>query len=300
MPRDQGGSPERAAEVAQRAIDEGAEIIIGPLFAQPTAAVAPVARRANVPVISFSTDRDVAGDGVYLLSFQPETEVDRIVSYAARSGRSSFAALVPQTAYGTRVNAAFRNAVMRSGGRLTGVQTFPARADAVAGPAAQALAGAPDAILIGEGGLMLRAVSSALPPGDQGQTAKLLGTGLWNDPALLREPMLIGGWFASPAPDGWNRFVARYRGIHNAAPPRIATLAYDAMSLVTLMSRTGQPYRRFTAAALTEPDGFSGIDGIFRFRSDGTADRGLAVLQVGTNGTTVVDPAPRSFVGAGG
>jgi ABC-type branched-subunit amino acid transport system substrate-binding protein len=299
MPRDEGGSPERAAAAAQRAIDEGAEIILGPLFAQPTAAVAPIARRANVPVISFSTDREVAGDGVYLLSFQPETEVQRIVSYAARQGHSDFAALVPQTAYGQRVSAAFRDAVGRIAARIVSVQTFPARADAVAEPARQAMAARPDAILIGEGGVLLRATASALPVAGPDQTVKLLGTGLWNDPVLLREPILIGGWFASPAPDGWARFVTRYRGVYNAAPPRIASLGYDAMSLVALLSR-GQPYRRFTNAALTDPNGFSGMDGIFRFRPDGSADRGLAILEVGQAGFTTVDPAPRSFQGAGG
>jgi ABC-type branched-subunit amino acid transport system substrate-binding protein len=298
MPRDDGGSPERAAAAAQRAIDDGAEIILGPLFAQSAAAVAPVAQRAQVPVISFSTDREVAGNGVFLLSFQPETEVERIISYAARQGLSNFGALVPQTPYGQRVNVAFRDAVMRSGARVTSIQTFAPRADAVAVPARAIVASSPDAILIGEGGVLLRAAGSALPVTDQNQI-KLLGTGLWNDPTLLREPILVGSWFASPAPEGWTRFVARYRGVHNAAPPRIATLGYDAMSLVVLLSR-GQPYRRFTAAALTDPNGFSGIDGIFRFRSDGTADRGLAVLQVGANGFTTVDPAPRSFQGAGG
>jgi ABC-type branched-subunit amino acid transport system substrate-binding protein len=299
MPRDDGGSPERAAAAAQRAIEEGAEIILGPLFAQSTAAVAPIARRANVPVISFSTDREVAGNGVYLLSFQPETEVQRIISYAARSGHSNFAALVPQTPYGQRVNVAFRDAVNRFAARITSVQNFAPRADAVAEPARQAMAGRPDAILIGEGGTLLRAASSALPLNGADQMVKLLGTGLWNDAALLREPILVGGWFAAPAPEGWTRFLARYRGIYNGTPPRIATLGYDAMSLVSLLSR-GQPYRRFTQAALTDPNGFSGIDGIFRFRPDGSADRGLAVLQVGENGFTTVDPAPRSFQGAGG
>jgi ABC-type branched-subunit amino acid transport system substrate-binding protein len=298
LPRDDGGSPERAAAAAAQAIDDGAEIILGPLFAQSAAAVRPVARRLGVPVIAFSTDRSVGGDGVYLLSFQPETEVQRIVSYAARNGHSNFAALVPQSAYGDLVADAFRDTVMRSGGRVTTVQVYPARAEALAAPARQVAASQPDAVLIGDAGANLRALGSSLAI-NAGNRVKLLGTGLWNDPAIQREPSLTGGWFAAPAPEGWNRFVTRYRGLYNAAPPRIATLGYDAMSLVALLSR-GQPYRRYTPAALTDPNGFNGIDGIFRFRADGSAERGLAVLQVRENGFTVVEQAPRSFQGAGG
>jgi branched-chain amino acid transport system substrate-binding protein len=295
MPRDDGGSPERAAAAARDAIDDGAEVILGPLFAQAAAAVAPIARARNVPVISFSTDREVGGNGVYLLSFQPETEVNRIVSYAARRGHSAFAALVPQTAYGERVRDAFRDAVDRSGGRVTAVQGFPDRAEAVAAPSRQVMTGMPDAIMVGAGGTTLRAAGSSLAvAGMNPRAVKLLGTGLWNDPALQREPSLVGGWFAAPAPEGWNRFQARYRNAYGAAPPRLATLAYDGISLIALLAG-GRPYQRYTRAALTDPNGFSGIDGIFRFRDDGSAERGLAVLQVNENGFGTVDAAPKTF-----
>jgi branched-chain amino acid transport system substrate-binding protein len=294
MPRDDGGTPEKAAAAAAKAIQDGAEIIIGPLFAQSVTAVAPVARTGKVPLIAFSSDRSVGGNGTYLLSFQPETEVNRIVSYAARRGRNSFAALIPKTAYGQKVEAAFRQSVSRVGGQIAAVQSFEERAQAVVEPAKAVGQAGADAILIPEGGTMLQAIAPALALNGMARRPQLLGTGLWDDAAVAGEPALLQGWFAAPPPDAFRTFTAHYREVYGAAPPRIATLSYDAVSLVALLSR-GRPYQRFTDAALTDPNGFVGVDGIFRFTADGAAERGLAILQVTANGFTVLDPAPRSF-----
>ena len=292
MPRDDGGTPEKAAAAAAKAISDGAEIIIGPLFAQSVTAVAPVARAGKVPVIGLSSDRSVGGNGVYLLSFQPETEVNRIVSYAARTGHNSFAALVPKNAYGDKVAASFRDSVSRAGARVAGVQSFEEKPEAVTVPARAVTQSGADAILVGEGGGMLQAIGPAL--GAAAKTTKLLGTGLWDDASVSREPTLVNGWFAAPMPAAFRGFSDKYRQAYNATPPRIATLTYDAVALVALLAG-GRPYERFSAAALTDPKGFTGVDGIFRFRDDGSAERGLAVLQVTPNGFNVVDPAPRAF-----
>ncbi len=295
MPRDDGGTPEKAVAAATKAISDGAEIIVGPLFASSVTAIAPVARAKHVPVIAFSSDRAVGGAGVFLLSFQPETEVNRIVSYAVQSGHSNFAALIPNSAYGDKVSGAFGDSVMRAGGRIAGLERFAERPEVV-GPAAQAsVKTGADAILIAEGGAMLQAAAPAFAlAGAKDRKVQLLGTGLWDDPAITHEPMLLNGWFAAPAPDSFAAFSMHYRAVYKASPPRIGTLAYDALALVALLSN-GRPYERFTDAALTDPNGFSGIDGIFRFRPDGSAERGLAVLQVGTNGFSVLDPAPKTF-----
>ena len=299
MPRDDGGTPEKAAAAATKAINDGAEIIIGPLFAQSVTAVAPIARARNIPVIALSSDRSVGGNGVYLLSFQPETEVNRIVSYAARTGHNAFAALVPRTAYGDKVSLAFRDSVMRAGGRIATVQSFEEKAELVGTPARNAAQSGADSILIGEGGAMLQGIAPALAIGGAAtRGVKLLGTGLWDDPAVAQEPLLADGWFAAPPPASFRTFSDHYRMVFNAPPPRIATLGYDAISLISLLSR-GQPFERYTDAILTDPNGFSGVDGIFRFRSDGSAERGLAILEVSPNGFAVVDPAPKTFPQAG-
>jgi branched-chain amino acid transport system substrate-binding protein len=299
MPRDDGGSPELAVQAARQAINDGAEIILGPLFAQLAIAVGPIARAQGVPVISFSSDRDVGGDGVFLLSFQPESEVDRIVSYAARSGHSAFAALVPQNPYGDKVAEAFFENVTGEGGAVTAIERFAQQPNSAGPPAERVAASFPDAILLADSGVMLQSLAPALAlRGASSPAVRFLGTGLWDNPAVAREPMLQAGWFAAPSPNAWQDFTARYRRTYGEAPPRLATLSYDAVSLVSILSN-GVPYRRFTDAALTDPNGFVGVDGIFRFRLDGGADRGLAVLQVGNGGFNIVDPAPANFIAPG-
>ena len=299
MPRDDGGTPEKAAAAAAKAIADGAEIIIGPLFAASVTAVAPVARAGHVPVIALSSDRSVGGNGVYLLSFQPETEVNRIISFAVKTGHSSFAAMIPKTAYGEKVEAAFRDSVARAGGNIADIESFDEKPQVVGPPAKAAAQSGADAILIADGGAMLQAIGPALAlNGATNRTLQFLGTGLWDDLSITREPVLANGRFAAPPPDAFRNFTAHYRDIYEAAPPRIATLSYDAISLVALLTR-GRPYQRFTDAALTDPNGFAGVDGIFRFRDDGSAERGLAILEVTQDGFSVVDPAPKSFPQAG-
>jgi branched-chain amino acid transport system substrate-binding protein len=299
MPRDDGGTPEKAAAAATLAMSDGAEVILGPLFAQAVSAVGPVARAQHVPVIAFSSDRSVGGNGVYLLSFQPETEVDRIISYAASRGHNSFAALVPHSAYGDKVEDAFRAVTMQLGAAVTTVQSFEERPELVNDAARMTARSGADAVLIGEGGAMLQAIGPALALGGaNNRSVKFLGTGLWDDNSILKEPMLANGWFAAPSPDSFRTFATHYRTSYNAAPPRIATLAYDAVSLIALLSN-GRPYERFTDAALSDPAGFAGVDGIFRFRDNGSAQRGLAILEVTPGGFNIVDPAPKTFPAAG-
>lgn len=296
MPADEGASP---SEAARKLLAQGAEVIIGPLFANSVSAVAPIARDRGVPVVAFSTDHAVAGHGVYLLSFQPENEVRRVISYAASQGHSNFAAIVPRSAYGDHVAEAFRRAVTASGGKVSDVEHFDPE---LGGNAAlsEAIAKAnPDAVLIAQGGPLLRGMGSILSSRLDAAHVKFLGTGLWDDPAILAEPALEGGWFASPAPDAQDSFNGRYRNVFDSTPPPLATLAYDAISLVALLA-DGAPYHRFTGATLTDPNGFAGIDGIFRFKRDGTAERGLAVLGVTPNGFRVISRAPATFQAVGG
>lgn len=294
MTADDSSKPAEAADAARRLLNQGAEVIIGPLFAASVTAVAPVARDRGVPVIAFSTDRSVAGDGVYLLSFQPETEVHRVVSYAASQGHKNFAALIPSTAYGKVSETAFREAVTASGGTISVVQHF----STTTGLTEQASAiknGASDALFLPQGGAPLRTVASALKEnGIDTANIKLLGTGLWDDLATGKEEALRDGWFAAPAPNADRSFVVKYREAFGSSPPQLAALAYDAVSLAALIG-AGEPYRRFTSAALTDPNGFSGVDGIFRFKENGTIERGLSVLAVRPGGFEVVSPAPATF-----
>jgi ABC-type branched-subunit amino acid transport system substrate-binding protein len=292
--KDDGGSPQGASQGAQQALAEGAEIILGPLFAQSVPATAQLTRARGTSVIAFSTDSSVAGRGVYLLSFLPESDVNRIVDYSAGTGKRSFAALVPDNAYGNVVEAAFKQAVGRKGGRVIAFEKYGADRATPARTVAQSL-GQADALLLADDGDSVVATADALTAaGANLRNIQLLGTGLWDNPRVFASPALQGGLYAAPDPAGFRSFAGRYRTKFGAEPVRTATLAYDAVALVAALART-QGGQRFAPETLTNPSGFAGIDGLFRFRSDGTNERGLAVMKVATGGGVAVAGSPKSF-----
>jgi ABC-type branched-subunit amino acid transport system substrate-binding protein len=291
--KDDGGNPQGAQQGAQQALDEGAEIILGPLFAAAVPATAQVARTRSISVIAFSTDSSVAGRGVYLLSFLPESDVNRIVEYSASIGKKSFAALLPDNAYGNVVEAAFKPAVARRGGRIVAFEKYGADRAAPARTVAQAL-GQADALLIADDGDSVVATADALTAaGANLRNIQLLGTGLWDNPRVAASPVLQGGLFAAPDPAGFRGFSARYRAKFGGEPVRTATLAYDAVALVAALAKN--PGQKFSPDVLASASGFAGIDGLFRFRPDGTNERGLAVMRVASGGSQPVAGSPKSF-----
>ena len=292
--KDDAGSAQGASQGAQQALGEGAEIILGPLFAASVPATAQVAHGRNVSCIAFSTDSSVAGRGVYLLSFLPESDVNRIVEYAASTGKRSFAALLPDNAYGNVVELAFKQAVARRGGRVAVFEKYGADRATPARTVAQALAQA-DALLLADDGDSVVATADALTAaGANLRNIQMLGTGLWDNPRVLASASLQGGLFAAPDPSGFRAFAGRYRTRYGAEPVRTATLAYDSVALVAALAWT-QGGQRYSPDVLTNPSGFAGIDGLFRFRADGTNERGLAVMRVGSGGSVPVAGSPKSF-----
>src|SRR5882757_3542703 len=292
--KDDAGTPQGASQGTQQALDEGAEIILGPLFAASVPAAAQLTRARGVSVIAFSTDSSVAGRGVYLLSFLPESDVNRIIEYAAGTGKKSYAALLPENAYGNVVEAAFKQAVGRRGGRVVAFEKYGADRAAAARSVAQALAQA-DALFLADDGDSVVTIADALTAaGSNLRNIQLLGTGLWDNPRVFASPALQGGLYAAPDPSGFRGFSSRYRAKFGGDPVRTATLAYDAVALVAALARTQGP-QRFAPEVLTNPSGFAGIDGLFRFRADGTNERGLAVMRVGSGGGVPVAGSPKSF-----
>jgi ABC-type branched-subunit amino acid transport system substrate-binding protein len=290
--KDDGGTPQGAQQVTQEALGEGVEIILGPLFAGSVPATAQLARTRGIPVIAFSTDSSVAGRGVYLLSFLPESDVNRIVDYSASIGKRSFAALLPDNAYGNVVEAAFKQAVGRKG-RIVAFERYAADRSGAARTVAQSL-GSADALFMADDGESVVATADALTAaGANLRNIQMLGTGLWDNPRVYASPVLQGGIYAAPDPSGFRAFSGRYRARFAAEPVRTATLAYDAVALVAALSKQGS--NRFAPETLTNPSGFAGIDGLFRFRSDGTNERGLAVMRVVSGGSTPVAGSPKSF-----
>src|SRR5215831_16529817 len=295
--KDDGGTLQGAQAAAQQAISEGAEIIVGPLFAQSVGAVGQIARARNIPVIAFSTDASVAARGVYLLSFLPETDVRRIVEFAATRGKRSFAALLPDNAYGAVVEAAFQQEVARRGGRVVALEKYPINSNNMAEAVSRVsqAANQVDCIFIPDGAdAVPQVVQALMANGVNLKRVQLLGTGLWDDPRIFSTVALEGASYAAPEAGGFGNFSGRYRTRYGQDPVRTATLAYDAVALAAALVKTQGP-QRFSEQVLTNPSGFSGIDGVFRFRRDGPNERGLAVLRVTPSGGQVVSPAPHSF-----
>jgi hypothetical protein len=333
LPRDTMGTPKGAQDAANSALQEGVQLILGPVFSASVAAASIPARAHGVSMVAFSTDATVAGNGVFLLAFMPQQEVERVVAYAVSQGLGRIAALAPDSHYGFAVVDALREAAVANGGVVTQIQLYAhegeldlmtpvrmladyqfrrdqlqaqrralqARGDDAARTELARLddmetlgALGYDAVLIPEGGARLRQVAPLLPFFDvDPELVQFLGTGLWNDDTLGQEPSLVGGWFAAPPPHMSQAFFDRFTYIHGYRPNRIATLAYDAVALAAVLSRA--EIVDFSAAAIGADRGFAGSDGIFRFLTNGIVERGLAVMEVEPKGLKVIDPAPVTF-----
>ncbi|GAA4005398.1 penicillin-binding protein activator [Sphingomonas humi] len=279
-----------AAAAARQAIGAGNGLILGPLLSADVRAVTPVARTVRVPVIAFSNDRDATAPGTYILGFTPSQAVERVVAEAAKRGSRRFAVVAPVTDYGQRSIQAMAVAVRQAGGQMVGVQTYPSPAEA-RGAVRRLPAGSYDALLIADGSRAAAVVAADVPAG-----VRILGTELWANGNVGASPRLRGAWFAAPTEGRWGQFVQRYRARYSGqTPPRIASLGYDAVLLAARAARSWQPGRRFPLGAIDDREGFSGVDGVFRFRPDNVAQRAFEVRAVTASGSALVSPAPTSF-----
>jgi ABC-type branched-subunit amino acid transport system substrate-binding protein len=293
MPRDTGTTTDSAVLAARDAIASGAQLLIGPLFAVDVAAVKPVVQTSNVNMLALSTDVSLAEPGAYVMGFAPAPQVERVVAYAARHGARRFAALIPNGAYGALVQEAFEGAVRRQGGTVVASESV-SHAKEVAAKGDQI-----DALFLPLGGNELRQVAGQLAAGGLDRTkTHLLGTGLWDEPGLGRgTDILVGGWYAAAEPDARESFIASYKKTYGQEPPRLATLAYDATALAAVLAGQG---KHFDRVALSNPNGFAGLDGLFRLTPQGLAERGLALNEITPEGSRVIDPSPATFVGRSG
>lgn len=299
--KDTGGTSEGASIAAQQAISEGAELLIGPVFAPAVQGASAVARRSGVPIVAFSSDTNAAKPGTYLLSYLPVSDVNRIVSYAAEQERRSYSALLPNNAYGAVAEAAFRQAVGQTNGRIITIERYiPDNAEDIRARVASLSRSISqvDTLFVPEGGGVPPFVMQVMTEmGASLGEVKMIGSGQWNTPDILQSPVMVGSWFPGPDNQSFERLATRYRETYGSQPPRNASLAYDATILAAGLVRSAGP-DRFSDRVLTNRDGFLGIDGIFRFQQDGLNDRGLAVYAVsGKRTAEPIAPAPRSFSG---
>lgn len=306
---DTQGTEAGARNAVQNAVRSGADLILGPILSGSVRAAGTEARRTGTPMIAFSTDQSVAGNGTYLLSFPPEAEVSRIVDYARTLGIKRFAFIGPESEYGRRVSAEYSAQIRKTGGELTARETYQGNDIAVMDAPARRLAKkfgdnearnprgamAFEAVLLPEGGTALRSLAPPLLYYEDGMSqVQFLGTGLWHRDDVVREPALSGGLFAGPDQEARRKFETDYDRTYGEDPSRLASLAFDAVSFGTLIAQGNPDGRR---ARAEDNRGFFGADGLVRFNSDGTPDRGLAIYQIKNGRFEIVEPAPRTTLG---
>jgi ABC-type branched-subunit amino acid transport system substrate-binding protein len=299
MIRDDRGTADGARLAAEDVIRGGAELILGPVFSPSVAAVAPVAERSAVPVIAFSNDARVAGRGVHLLSYLPSQDIARTVEAATRQGWRRFALATPDDAFGRMIEPMIQSAVLKAGGVIAARSSHSgtgagatACATTLRGQIAEAerTSGPIDAIFVPGGPAALNRMAQALAKaGVDIRRVKLIGTGGWEGIPPSLHVSANGAWLAAPEMSGWREFVTRYTKVYGSAPPRIATLAYDAVGVASILAATGEP-RRLASDDLLRATGFPGAEGQFRFSASGITDRALGIYAVTREGPQLVEP----------
>jgi branched-chain amino acid transport system substrate-binding protein len=285
------------AAATTRAVADGNKLILGPLRGDQVIEVANVARPKNIPILSFSNDTGVAGRNVFLLGHLPNQSIDRAVRYAKAQGLTRFGAIVPRNTYGQRASASLALSVRAVGAVLVGVQETDGSAASVdAATKRLAALGAIDAVLVADSGRASLGIVPALRRNGL-RSAKVIGTDLWNiDGSLASNSMMYGAWFASVSDNLYNQYAAKYRARFGRAPLRLSSLGYDSILLVARIARGGwRPGTAFPVSQLTDPQGFIGVDGAFRFMSNGLTERMLEVQEIQAGKFVTIDAAPTSF-----
>jgi ABC-type branched-subunit amino acid transport system substrate-binding protein len=279
IPQDTGGTAYGASSAAATALQSGAQLILGPLFAEEVRAVKSATAGRNINVIAFSTDWTLAGGNTYIMGFLPFGQVDRIVDYAAARGLKRAAVAAGADQYGTAVSRDFETKAAGKGIAISRALSDP---------------NAYDSVFIPAGGRDLTSILQRVSR----RTAQKLGTGLWDDARVAALPDMNGAWFAAPSPSARASFETRYQSTYGETPVRLATMAYDATALAQALAKSGLTAGRgpaYDAASLTASSGFAGVDGIIRFNKQNLVERGMAVLSIQNGRIVEIDPAPRSF-----
>ena len=300
-----GADAAQAAQVATRAVDEGAKVILGPLFAEAANAAGVAVAPRNVNVLAFSNNPTIAGGNVFVLGSTFENTANRLVDYAGRNGVRRYAIVYGDDLQGQVGRDAIASAVRRNGGQVAATEGYPLSQQGILGSTARIAsavnAGGADAVFLTAGvNADLPIIATALPEaGVNPVDTQYIGLTRWNAvPQALSLPGLQGGLFALPDRAMTANFEARYASVYGDAPHPLAGLAYDGIAAIGALVAKGDG-NALTKAALTAPEGFQGTSGIFRLRSNGLNERGLAVATIRNNQVVILEPAPRSFGGAG-
>ena len=299
------GDPGRAAQSATTAVAEGAQIILGPLYAEAANAAGVAVANQGINVLAFSNNPTIAGGNVFILGPTFANTAERLVQYGRRNGIDRYVVAYGNDLQGAIGRDAIVNAVNRSGGAVSGTQAYElsqAGVQSAAPRVAETVRGS------GATGVFTTAgVNADLPilatalneAGITPQQARMMGLTRWDAaPQALALPGLQNGLFAVPDTARTDAFEQRYAATYGSQPHPLAGLAYDGIAAIGALAETGRA-DALTRSALVQSQGFKGTSGIFRMLPNGTNQRGLAVATIRNNQVVILDPAPSSFRGAG-
>ncbi len=291
LPRDSGDTPASAEAAVKSAINEGAKLVLGPVFAEQ---VKTAGRASTVPLIGFTTDWTAASNNTFVMGFLPYEQVRRVADFAAERQATGLLVVAPDSPYGRAVA---RTATEYN--KLPTKMLIAQPADTINMMVAKIRAQLTPqtALLIAYDGVTTRRlVANLSAAGITPKTNLLLGTGLLDDPQLASAREVEGVYFASAPTAQRARFESRYRSVANKQPARLASLAYDATALAAVVAASsGNPSSPFSIADIKDTNGFAGVDGIFRFQDNGLVSRGLAILTWQAGQLREISPAPASF-----
>jgi branched-chain amino acid transport system substrate-binding protein len=332
-PYDTAGTADGAADAAQRAVADGVKLVIGPVFSDAVRGAAAVAQEADLNILAFSNNRDVAEPGVYLSGLLPEAQIERVLAYAAQRGVRRLGALVPSGPFGARALEATRQAALKLGIEVVRSREFGPTTDEIVQAVKsigdydvrraalleqkQALAGrddeiskralarldildtfgpvAFDALVVAASGPDLVNMAAQLGNYDiDTKKVRILGLASWAADGTGREPSLVGSWYAAPPAGSEREFGRNFRAMFETAPHALGLTAYDLVALAAILA-SQEGGAKFDRATLTSDSGFAGIGGLFRFLPSGIAERSLEVRAVTADGSKIVDPALQSF-----
>jgi hypothetical protein len=299
------GNPQQAANAAVTAVNEGAKIILGPLYGEAANAAAVAVAGQNVNLLAFSNNASIAGGNLFVLGPTFNSTANRLVRYSVGQGKRSFMIIHGDDVPGAVGRDAIASAVTNNGGTIAGIEGYPLSQQGIVsrvGPIAAATkaSGADSVFLTAGANADLPILATALPEaGISPSSTQYVGLTRWNAmPQALTLPGLQGGLFALPDQARQAAYEQRYASTYGEQPHPLAGLAYDGIAAIGALLSAGNA-NALTKGALTQSSGFQGVNGIFRLLPNGTNERGLTVAQIRNNQVVVVDPAPRSF-GTGG
>jgi len=304
--KDTKANPSLAKKATKELVEQNVDVILGPFFSSSLNKSLKIAKYKNVPLISFSSDRNEKEKGVYLMGFEPEQQISDITEYTIRKNYKRFAALLPNSKYGKRVLNTYRKVLNKNKFLLNKVELYDLDTNDFE-KNIQKLVGLDknpqlekdeetgenpiedfdpgfDVLLLIETGNKLRETVALLTYyGVDFKKVKLIGTGEWHIDNIGSEPGLIGAWFVAPNPKLWQNFKKKFYKFYNYEPIRLSSLAHDSLTSVFSIINKNDKFYELNYMDFQNSYGFTGIDGDFKFLSDGTVERKLSILEIKQN-----------------